>query len=233
MTLVCGVDGCRDGWFVVWRDLREGRMRWDVVPEVMTLARRSPPADVIGIDVPIGLVDRGARACDLEARRLLGFPRSASVFPAPIRPLLDADSYATASAIRRREEGKGLSVQAWGIVPKIREVDEALRGDAVLAERLYEVHPELCFMFLNGERAMAHGKKSPLGRAERIALLGKAFGNDMDRALRSRPAGCAEDDLLDAFAAAWTAARIALGRAVTIPEDVPRDRHGLPMRMII
>jgi predicted RNase H-like nuclease len=233
MTLVCGVDGCRDGWVVVWHDLSEGRMWWEVVPDVTSLATRNPAASVSGIDVPIGLVDRGPRACDLEARRLLGFPRSASVFPAPIRPLLDADSYATASAIRRRREGKGLSVQAWGIVPKVREVDEALRVDVAFVERVYEVHPELSFMFMNGERALEHGKKSPAGREARIELVRAEFGDEVDRALRSRPSGCAEDDLLDAFAAAWTATRIAAGRALTIPELVPRDRYGLPMRMVM
>jgi len=55
----------------------------------------------------------------------------------------------------------------------------------------------------------------------------------VDRALWSRPSGCAEGDSLDAFAAAWTAARIVGGQAVTIPDPVPRDRHGLPMRMVI
>jgi hypothetical protein len=42
----------------------------------------------------------------------------------------------------------------------------------------------------------------------------------------------ADDDILDAFAALWTAERIAPGEAVTLPEVPPRDRHGLPMEMV-
>jgi predicted RNase H-like nuclease len=88
-------------------------------------------------------------------------------------------------------------------------------------------------MFMSGERAMPHGKKSQAGRAERLALLRAEFGDVVDEALRSRPIGCAEDDLLDAFAAVWSAARIARGEAVTIPSRPPHDRYGLPMQMVI
>jgi predicted RNase H-like nuclease len=41
--------------------------------------------EFVVIDILIGLPDRGSRACDVEARALLGKPRSSSVFPAPIR----------------------------------------------------------------------------------------------------------------------------------------------------
>jgi predicted RNase H-like nuclease len=82
--------------------------------------------------MPIGLPERGPRACDLEARRLLGPGRASSVFPAPIRPVLVATSYDDACQIRLQVEGKKLSRQAWVIVPKIREVDDMLRDNSEL-----------------------------------------------------------------------------------------------------
>ncbi|MFL5635521.1 MAG: DUF429 domain-containing protein, partial [Gemmatimonadaceae bacterium] len=43
----------------------------------------------------------------------------------------------------------------------------------------------------------------------------------------------ADDDILDAFAALWTAERVARGAAITLPHaDPPMDSVGLPMRML-
>jgi len=155
------------------------------------------------------------------------------VFPAPIRPILAATSYAEGSAARRAAEGKGLSIQAWGIVPKIREVDAFLRADSSARERVHEVHPELCFYFMAGKRPMGFGKKKADGRAERIALLRKHFGTAVDSALTDlRQSGCAADDLLDAFAALWTARRIRAGTAVSLPATPPIDAHGLRMEIL-
>jgi predicted RNase H-like nuclease len=42
----------------------------------------------------------------------------------------------------------------------------------------------------------------------------------------------ADDDILDAFAALWTAERITSGVAVTLPENKPLDSTGLPMRIV-
>jgi predicted RNase H-like nuclease len=43
----------------------------------------------------------------------------------------------------------------------------------------------------------------------------------------------ADDDILDAFAALWTAGRIEQGTAVTLPHaDPPVDSVGLPMQML-
>lgn len=42
----------------------------------------------------------------------------------------------------------------------------------------------------------------------------------------------ADDDLLDAFAALWTAERILRGEARTVPRIPPEDRFGLRMEMV-
>jgi predicted RNase H-like nuclease len=230
--VVCGVDGCPGGWVAVWLDLGSGRVRCEVRRTLVALAAASPSPSVIAIDIPIGLPQRGERACDLEARRLLG-PRRASVFPAPIRPVLAASSWEEAGALRRRVEGKGLSLQAWAIVPKVREVDEALLADPALRRLVREVHPELSFACMNRERPMAFAKKQPDGRRERLAALRVHFGGAVDEALAVKPLGCAAGDLLDAFAAVWTAARIAHGQARSIPAEERHDEHGLRMEMVM
>jgi predicted RNase H-like nuclease len=155
------------------------------------------------------------------------------VFPAPIRPILAATSYAEGSEVRHTAEGKRLSIQAWGIVPKVREVDAFLRADSSARERVHEVHPELCFYFMAGGRPMGFGKKKADGRAERTALLRTHFGTAVDSALAGlRHSGCAADDLLDAFAALWTARRIRAGTAVSLPATPPMDAHGLRMEIL-
>jgi predicted RNase H-like nuclease len=126
-----------------------------------------------------------------------------------------------------------LSIQAWAIIPKIRDVDEILRGEADLRTRVREVHPEICFYFMAGRRPMQFAKKKREGRDERRTLLVSEFGNVVDDALGDlRSLGCAADDLLDAFAALWTARRVTKGIAHTIPALPPRDRYGLPMEMV-
>ena len=46
---------------------------------------------------------------------------------------------------------------------------------------------------------------------------------------RYRRADVGADDLIDACACAWSARRIAEGRAVSFPADPPRDARGLRM----
>ena len=120
--------------------------------------------------MPIGLSDDGPRACDVQARRLLGRARS-SVFPAPLRGVLDCTDYADACAVSRRASGKALSVQAWNLVPAIRALDDAL--DDVPADRVREVHPELAFRALD-DRVDAP-KASARGLAQRIRALQPAM----------------------------------------------------------
>jgi predicted RNase H-like nuclease len=174
-------------------------LSWAVFPTIEALLAQSPPVDLVALDVPIGLPDRGARVCDLEARQRLG-RRKSSVFPAPVRDVLAANSYREACQARTAAEGKRMSIQAWSIVPKIREVDGTLRSKPSLVGRVREVHPELCFCQMAGGQPMAHRKKTAAGEAERRALLVEHFGRAVDDALAEvRKLGCARDDVLDAL----------------------------------
>lgn len=231
---VAGADGCRSGWVVVLRQGTTGGLRWRVVPDAEALASLDDAPAFVGIDMPIGLpetVARGGRACDRAARQLLGRPRASSVFSAPARAALACTAYGAAQAANRAhsEGGIGLSKTAFNLFPKLRAVD-ALMTPA-RQKRLREVHPELCFYAMNGNKAIAESKHTPKGRQIRLRLLQEHGFGAVEAALQERPPGVAPDDLLDAAAACWTAARLRAGRAVCLPDDPPTDATGLRMEM--
>jgi predicted RNase H-like nuclease len=218
----------------VTKDLATGQIDARILGQLGELLAMKPRPKIVTIDVPIGLTDVGARVCDLQARKLLKFPRSCSVFPAPIRPVLAAECYAEACQIGLRVDGRKINRQTWAIVPKIREVDACLRGHPSHQRRMREVHPEVCFCAWNSNKAMGSRKKSMAGRAEREALVEPRYGNGYRVAQSSLPHGqYNNDDLLDAFAALWTAERIAVGVSTVLPTDPPLDSWGLRMEIVV
>lgn len=231
---VAGIDGCRSGWLCLVLELESGRLEPHILPQIAELLALQPRPVLVAIDVPIGLPDAGPRVCDREARRKLGAPRSSSVFPAPARRILEASSYLTACELGQRVDGRKLSRQSWGILPKIREMDAFLRTDPARQTWIREVHPEVSFWAWNAKTPMAHRKKSADGRAEREALIRSKFGDALAVAQSKLPRGqYAADDLLDAFAALWTAERIRAGEATTLPSAPPLDAQGLRMEIVV
>ena len=88
----------------------------------------------------------------------------------------------------------------------------------------------LCFAAMRGQPC-SHPKKSAAGAVERLTALRAScpwLGGDAPRP----PRGARRDDLVDALAVAWTAARIAAGAAAALPAVPERDRHGLRMEML-
>jgi predicted RNase H-like nuclease len=219
---IAGVDGCRAGWVAFEVNLINHATSVEVVDLSTWLRERPPDLACVAIDIPIGLLD-GSRACDKAARKLLGQPRGTSVFAAPCRAALSAKTHAAASATNLEITGRGLSQQAWGIAPKIKQVDDAITSDC--QRWTFEVHPEVCFWALAGKRPMAHGKKTKAGVIERLDLLRPVFP-DIERHLQNRGANVGRDDLLDAAVAAWTALRICKGEARRVCE-AERDAKGL------
>jgi len=184
--ILVGADGCPAGWICVILDSAIGRIASAIHACANDVLHQK--AEVIAIDIPIGLTDKGPRECDREARRRLGALRRSSVFPAPLRPALAAESRLQASEITTQADGRRVSAQAFGIFRKVREVDDALRADPDLGSRVFEVHPELSFWAWNGERAMRERKKSPAGKAERRRLIEAHFGLRIIEEVRTRQA---------------------------------------------
>jgi predicted RNase H-like nuclease len=160
-------------------------------------------AQVIGVDIPIGLPDPGQRRrADEEARRFVG-RRGSSVFPTPARGLLEAEFRA----------GLGISRQSHSLGVRILEVERA----AVADPRVMEVHPEVSFRAMAGE-PLRYPKRTWNGLVERRGLLAEQ-GLVVPEADLGEGGRAAPDDVLDAAAAAWSAHRKAVGEAHSLPED--------------
>lgn len=245
---IAGVDGCKTGWVAV--TLRRGEQ--PVAKVCSTLAQvLDGLADdaVVAIDMPIGLPDfthHGGRGPETLVRRLLG-PRQSSVFSIPSRSAVFATDeqfttverwyemhrIASDAARKTSDPPRGVSIQAFGIFSKIRELDRLLRARPGLCLRVIESHPEVAFWRLNGEQAMALPKKvkgsvNPAGMEERKALLA---AKGISRAFLDMPPprGSAEDDFLDAAAVLTVAARFARGEAKPFPDPPARDAFGIPV----
>jgi predicted RNase H-like nuclease len=126
-------------------------------------------------------------------------------------------------------EGKGMSIQAFAIMAKIAEVDDFVRACGQQQSRVYEVHPEVCFMALAGGRPMQHNKLRAAGRDERRALLSKEFPWEEIEPVRAAftVGMVGHDDLHDALACLWSARRISRGAAQRVPQEIEIDPAGI------
>ncbi len=199
-----------------------------VVQDFGQVLRVTEDCACIAIDIPIGLTDGPTRDADREARRLLGWPRRTSVFSAPPRPLLQTSTYAKACAISLRLNKKKISRQTFGLLPKIRQVDEAM--SPVEQGRVIETHPEVGFWALNGRQPVLESKKAAPGMSKRRLLLQQAFAAQTIRL--DAPSGSRVDDVYDSCVAAWTAFRYSRGEAERVPLHPPKDRKGLRMEIV-
>lgn len=242
---VVGVDGCRAGWVAAMPG-DDGEVVFEVFADIASLAdaaRRDGEA-IIAIDVPIGLPELTAmRPCDAEARAVLKDPdrtraRFTSVFAPPDRELVALDHFEDVQAVVAKRKAvqptaRGITMQAFAIAPKIREVDAFVRGTPGATEWLVEVHPEVCFREMSGKAGGLPRKKSKEGRNMRIALLRRSLGElgvTVPESIPSIP-GVARDDTIDALVALWTAMRVRSGAARRLGGQL--DDLGVPMQMLL
>jgi len=234
---LAGVDGCRSGWIAALVRPAGAETRVRIVPRFAdVLAAPEAPA-FVAVDIPIGLPDRigpDGRGPEGAIRPLLG-ARQSSVFSVPPRAAVHAADFGAActAALAASEPPRKVSKQLFMIAPKICEVDALLRADAACVGRVREVHPELAFWRLNGDRALDQPKKvkgvcyEP-GLALRRGLL-VAAGLPASVVMSNPPKGSGADDLLDALACASIARRLHAGTARPFPDPPRRDSFGLPV----
>jgi predicted RNase H-like nuclease len=229
-----GVDGCKGGWLaIVLRG--DGNLGHYLARDIKEIWKLCNDAGLILIDIPIGLKEEGReeRLCDREARKKLIHSRS-SVFRAPCRQATLASNYDDAKKINSENTGKGLSKQAWGIVPKIKEVDMFLRQNKAARKVIRETHPEICFWALNNYIPMEFNKKTPRGREDRIRIL-KGYHPETEKLVYSVKneygSKVSGDDVLDALAAAVIASKVSK-KPATLPDKPERDAAGLPMEIV-
>ena len=164
---VAGVDACRRGWVAVSLAavslapggpavaVRVGPSLEALLAPDPDLAGTTPPeldmtgTTIVGIDMPLGLLEAGWREADRAARGLLG-PRRSSVFAIPPRAVWAETSYPAANQRCRELTGQGFSMQAWGLRAKLLEAN---RYRQMCGHPLYEVHPELAFGAVRRGRA--------------------------------------------------------------------------------
>jgi predicted RNase H-like nuclease len=234
---LAGVDGCRTGWIAAFVRPVGGEVRVKIVRRFADVLDAPEAPAVVAVDMPVGLPERtglGGRAAENAVRPLLG-ARQSSVFSVPSRAAIYTADYGEACriALATSDPPRKVSKQLFNIGPKIREIDEGLRATPGAAARTFEVHPEVAFWRLNGERALTEPKKIKsrpyeAGLAQRRGLL-TAAGLSANAVDAPPPKGAGADDLLDALACAAVARRIHAGTARPFPDPPPRDGFGLIM----
>lgn len=236
------MDGCKVGWFVAIISAMEMDTGKDktcvyalqefwVAHTFNEILQKTKQFELVCVDIPMGLSDgEKPRECDLAAREILRGKRASSVFPAPIRQCLRVKDYESASKISFECSGKKLNRQSFGLLDKIRQVDDLMTP--ALQRRVREIHPEISFWALNGKKPVPQNKKTVPGQAHRHKMLKEIF-TDMDSILMEAPIyGYAIDDAFDALVAAWTAGQTVIGKAETLPPNPEFDSKGLRMEIL-
>jgi predicted RNase H-like nuclease len=225
MAVVGGVDGARGKWLLTLVALN-GRhcsiMLLDTFDAVVQQVTRHD-AEMVGVDMPIGLPDAGDRPSDALARARLG-PRRSSLFATPPVTVIHNVDYAAANAQHRQLTGKGLSKQAFYLFDAIRQVRSSVQpSDA----RFHEAHPETSFATIAGQPLAP--KKTAAGVGQRLAVL-RDFRPDVVELLASAPVGVGTDDVIDSLVAAWSASRHLAGKADVLGHG--RDTQGYGLHLI-
>lgn len=235
-----GVDGCSQGWFTV---LLKEENKWEinVFSDIFSLWdevwQNYGKNSSIFIDIPIGLKEDGnGRQCDLEARKILGRPRSSSVFPTPCRQIINIRDYDQASIVNKRITGKGISLPTWHIIHKIREVDNLMLESRNARQQIREIHPEICFWSFAGRPMKFYKKeKNEIGFHERRKVLEEVYpttNSIVHNALATyKRKDVAKDDILDALSAVVTA-KFGSHGLESIPKEPEDDSNGLRMEMV-
>jgi predicted RNase H-like nuclease len=232
MAIIAGVDGCKSDWLCITKNVDTGFISSEVFSDAQSLLQQKPEPSVVAVDIPIGLMESGSRHCDIESRKILG-KRKSSVFPSPIRSVLQIDSYKEANTVHKQITRKGITKQTHAICKKILEFDIILSEQPDHRKRVKEVHPEVCFWAWNKKQPMDNYKKTTEGLNARRKLITDYFGHEAIKEVRYKYycKDIADDDIHDAFAALWTAERILKGEARHFPENPPCDEKGLFMAM--
>lgn len=242
-----GVDGCPFGWFSVGFD-GDGGYKLKKFSTFSELVEYYKGAKLILVDIPIGLPEcnEGPRRCDIEARAKLTGGLKSSVFPAPTRKTVhiaweSPKDHGKANDAEKECAGKGLSIQAFSIAPKIADVDMLMvsRGGNENSQ-IREIHPEICFWAFNDQKSMEFGKKGKQKEKaieERLTALMKVEPDAQkiyeDACSKFYKKDVARDDVLDALAAAVTARRGWQSQGLqTLPEHPDKDSKGLTMEMV-
>jgi predicted RNase H-like nuclease len=223
--LVAGVTPCGPNWLVASAKLH-GTVFAPDDPQLMSpfseVLDQRPAFAIVALNAPVGYLDhetpRG-RACDKEARDLLGPKRGSSIPSAPVRSSTNELEFLTDQ----------LDAISLTLLPRYREV--AAEMAPYRQRSVYEAHSDLTFFEMNGGRPMRWSKQSEAGIEERRALLATKFPG-AERILSAELPGASLSHLIDVAAFVWTARRIFVRAAIRLPSDPEWDTQGLRMEMV-
>ncbi|WP_075590673.1 DUF429 domain-containing protein [Labilibacter marinus] len=237
MAAYTGIDGCRGGWLLSTLDV-DLKLYVQLYTSLESAIKILQTSKVVSIDMPMGLVHENTeqRDCDVSLRKELGSPFSSSVFNVPCHQAVYAHDYPKANRVNKEILGKGLSIQSWNIVPKIKELDKLLRKYPELKQNMFEGHPELCFKYLKGQ-SLNYKKKTQEGKEERLQLLERNFPHikKLFESVRSQflKKDVADDDILDSIVLSINAKEIAKGNYVKFPTTEQRNKDSIVMQVVI
>ena len=226
-----GIVPCPGGWLIVPARLAGVTVVAEdpeVVKTLLDVMEFKPRFDAAAIFAPIGLPDEPAgayRACDAEARDLIGWPRQVAVRPTPSRAALLAPTREAA-----------LQLEPWLTRDDLRRfkwLREAEREFQPFHQRaFFAAHPDLTFVQLNNDQPLLSSPYQQDGVLERMALINNKLPGVEETVTRTPPAGAAQVHVLNATGLLWTARRAA-GRATNrLPADPTWDSSGLRMELV-
>jgi predicted RNase H-like nuclease len=227
-----GIDGCPLGWLAI--DFEKSEKPYWVVRDENELKNTFDQYDRIFIDIPVGIPEESyTRECDEQLRKELGSDYQSSVFNPPVRPALYAPTYAEACIQSYSVTDKKVSLQAWNISDKIKQVDQLIQQNATFTEKVYESHPELLFRILNGWESVQQSKQTRKGMKHRLNLL-KSVREDSESIYRElkenfRRKEVGEDDIVDAMVLAHFAHQSEQNEICQLPENPSADSKGITM----
>ncbi len=226
------MDGCPLGWLAV--DFKRGDTPYWVVRDENELKDTFDRYDRIFIDIPVGIPeDSYTRHCDELLRKELGSDYQSSVFNPPVRAALYAPTYAEACIQSYSVTDKKVSLQAWNISDKIRQVDQLLQNNSSYTEKVCESHPELLFRILNGWESVQQRKQTRKGMKHRLNLLksvreeSESIYRELKEEFRRKEVG--EDDIVDAMVLAYFAHQSEQNGIQQLPENPSADSRGITM----
>lgn len=229
---VAGVDGCRKGWIMVlWA---EGIYSFGVYEHFSDLMTQNPDLDRILIDIPIGLSSAAKpRTVDMLLRQELK-GRSSTVFTPPCREAVYLTDYKAANDKNKLVEGKGISIQAFNICDKIREVDRYFQENDI-PKKIIESHPELCFKYLNKGQVILSKKATVEGAEERLRIVEKyepSLRQLYEQILQETPRkDVKKDDILDAICLCLTNRLAGANNLRYLEGEQKTDEFCIPMKI--
>ena len=226
-----GIDGCKYGW--ICAQLKNEAISLTLFGHINEV--KKVDSQRIFIDIPIGLSDQfNTRTIDFELRKLLSKKRKSSVFTPPIREALEAPTYQIGNQINKSISGKGISIQAWNIGHKIKEVNQFLSQNRFYQKKMSESHPELCFEQLNNG-PLNHSKKTLSGMEERTKIINKyiniSFQEIRDFAKECKSDKAKLDDIIDAIVLSLSAMRWEMSGKRQITQEKEKDTFKLPFNI--